>query len=195
MRRCLIDMATIISNENWFVIHTTAGKEHLLMAQVRKYVPADLYEACFTPLRTERRKYKDEYKDVQMSLFPGYVFLISSRMEEIYLIFRNKHQYLNALRDEKTFLQISKSEADFLIHLLEPNEKARGNDNGLQYGNVRISTGTITNGSLKIIDGPMKGLEPYVTKIDRHKMKAELEMELFQKTQKFTMGLVIKLKE
>lgn len=56
---------------------------------------------------------------------------------------------------------------------------------------VRMSEGIIENSRVIIQQGPMMGLEGYITKIDRHKRKAYLEMELFGRTQKVEVGLEI----
>ena len=54
-----------------------------------------------------------------------------------------------------------------------------------------ISTGIIEDGNLKVIDGPLKGFEKYIVRIDRHKRKAWLKIKLFGEERKFNAGLCV----
>ncbi|MBR1892448.1 MAG: hypothetical protein IJ815_02810 [Lachnospiraceae bacterium] len=49
----------------------------------------------------------------------------------------------------------------------------------------------IENGKLKVIDGPLKGFEKYIVKIDRYKRKAWLKIKLFGEERRFNLSLSV----
>ena len=56
---------------------------------------------------------------------------------------------------------------------------------------VPLSDGIIENSVTKIRSGPLKGKEGLIRKIDRHKRKAWLEVEMFWRKQEIEVGLEI----
>ena len=54
-----------------------------------------------------------------------------------------------------------------------------------------MSLGIIDGGVVKVLSGPLSGFEQYIVKVDRHKRKAYLEMELFGEAKKIVAGLEI----
>ena len=59
---------------------------------------------------------------------------------------------------------------------------------------VRMSEGIIEGSRTKILSGPLMGMEGQIRKIDRHKRKAWLEVEMFGRTQLVEIGLEITMK-
>ena len=58
-----------------------------------------------------------------------------------------------------------------------------------------MSEGVIENSKVRVISGPLVGKEGFIKRIDRHKRKAFLEMEMFGRVQKVQVGLEIVAKE
>ena len=56
---------------------------------------------------------------------------------------------------------------------------------------VPISEGIIENSQVKILSGPLEGMEACIRKIDRHKRKAWIEIEMFGRMQRVEVGLEI----
>ena len=56
---------------------------------------------------------------------------------------------------------------------------------------VEMSTGCIEGDQVVIVDGPLKGLETVVRKINRHKKTALVEMHMFGRRQDVAVGLEI----
>lgn len=54
-----------------------------------------------------------------------------------------------------------------------------------------MSKGIIEGERTIVLSGPLKGKEGYIKKIDRHKRKAWLEVELFGRIQNIQLGLEI----
>ena len=56
---------------------------------------------------------------------------------------------------------------------------------------VEMSQGVIEHSQVKVTSGPLQGKEGYIRKIDRHKRKAWLDIEMFGRTQNIQVGLEI----
>ena len=56
---------------------------------------------------------------------------------------------------------------------------------------VEMSEGIIENSETKILSGPLMGMEGTIRKIDRHKRKAWIEIEMFGRMQLVQVGLEI----
>ena len=56
---------------------------------------------------------------------------------------------------------------------------------------VAISTGIIENDQVRILTGPLQGMEGYIRKINRHKRKAWVSIEMFGRSVDMEVGLEI----
>ena len=54
-----------------------------------------------------------------------------------------------------------------------------------------MSTGIIEGEQVIVTGGPLMGMEGYIRKIDRHKRKAWVELEMFGRIQRVEIGLEI----
>lgn len=166
----------------WYVIWTITGKEEVLEEELKKVLPKKLYRKCWTPKKLERQKWNGKYEDMEKVLFPGYLLLDTDCPVDIheYLKKTRKFTIMHALlRNEDTFMPISRQEEQILRRLTGDGSC------------IDISVGNIRRGELHILQGALCGMEEYIVKIDRHKRKAYLEMELFGRIQKWSAGLEI----
>ena len=60
---------------------------------------------------------------------------------------------------------------------------------------VEMSSGIIENDRVRILSGPLMGMEGNIRRIDRHKRIAYLEIEMFGRTIEMKVGLEIIRKE
>ena len=60
---------------------------------------------------------------------------------------------------------------------------------------VEMSSGIIENDRVRILSGPLMGMEGNIRRIDRHKRIAYLEIEMFGRTVEIKVGLEIIRKE
>ena len=56
---------------------------------------------------------------------------------------------------------------------------------------VTMSTGIIENDQVRILTGPLQGMEGYIRKINRHKRKAWVSIEMFGRSVDMEVGLEI----
>ena len=123
----------------------------------------------FTPYREIVHKIKGERVIVKKLLFPSYVFIETALSP---IDFRQK--LLNEKKQFQGILKELKYEDD--VSALSEKEKAYLNGLMNDEKTVALSKGEIIGGKVLILEGPLKGYENSIKKVDRHKRKAVLQV-------------------
>ena len=161
----------------WYVIQVRTGSEENIRLQCEANIPQDVMERCFIPYYEERRRIRGEWMTLKKILFPGYVFLITEEIDEL---FYQLKKVIGLTGDE--IIPLTERERDFLLRF--------GGENQI----VEMSEGIIEQSRIRILSGPLMGMEGQIRKIDRHKRKAWLEMEMFGRVQRVEVGLEVAMK-
>ena len=112
-------------------------------------------------------------------LFPGYVFLVSDEKEKLFFELKRIIGLTKLLGTGETIVPLTDEEVNFLLRF------------GGKEQTVEMSEGIIENDRVVVTSGPLKGNEGLIRKIDRHKRKAWLEIEMFGRTVEMQVGLEI----
>ena len=165
----------------WYVIWTATGSERKLCAWIDSYVSSSLYDDCFVPVVEQNRKVKDEWRTVKKVLFPGYLFVQTDdkRIERFAERIKHSGQFATVLATDGKLAPLKEEEC-YLI------DSAYGSE-----GVLEASIGEIEGDKVKIMSGPLKGLEGSIKSINRHKRLATIELTLFGRTSRVVMGLEI----
>ena len=163
----------------FYVIWVQSLKEHEFKAKFEKEIDTALYSKLLLVTRIEKQKHKDRYIEKERLLFPGYLFVETDYPEKIHEILCSQPEYIKILGNDGMFLPLTVREEEFLNRITGHTDK------------VDMSLGIIEDGAVKILSGPLSGFEQYIVKVDRHKRKAYLEMELFGEVKKIIAGLEI----
>lgn len=166
----------------WYVIWTLARNEKLLEERIRSDIDKNLYSKCWMPVRIERQKHKGELKDIVKPLFPGYIFMDTDTPAEAEQAIDKLHGQtgiIGFLKNDGVYLTLMSWEREII-------ERLTGDD-----GIAGVSIGVISDKKLRVLSGPLKGMEQYVTRIDRHSRKAYLSMQLFGELRHFELSLQV----
>ena len=68
----------------YYVMQVAAGTEDKVEEQVKVIVREELYDSCFHPMRRVKKKFRGEWKEIREKLLPGYVFITSDCVQELY---------------------------------------------------------------------------------------------------------------
>lgn len=150
----------------WYVAQVRSGSEERIRHKCIRAADKRILEQCFIPRYKEMKKYQGAWHTQEKLLFPGYVFLISNYAEELNKSLCNIIGLVKLLGTGDEIVPLKESEAELLEHM------------GVRGTALDISTGIIKNGVVHVTEGPLAGLESYIRKIDRHKRKAWLELDL-----------------
>ena len=163
----------------WYVVQVRTGTEESIKIQCERKVSDRILERCFIPYYEERRRIQGSWTTIKRILFPGYVFAITEDIEELYQQLKHVFGLTKIIGLGGEPVPLSDDEVNFMERI--------GGEEQL----VGISEGIIEGGQVRIYQGPLQGMEGYVKKIDRHKRKAWLEIEMFGRMQLVQAGLEI----
>jgi len=112
-------------------------------------------------------------------MFPGYVFAVTDSYEELKEKLKEVPYFTKMIGTGKEIVPISREEELTLKRLSGDTET------------VPMSTGIIEGDRVIITEGNLKGLESSIRKIDRHKRKAWIEIDILGETRLVEAGLEI----
>lgn len=167
----------------WYVVQVRTGTEEAIKVQCEKVVNELVLGKCFIPYYKALKKYRGDWHIEQKILFPGYLFVISDDAGQLFLELKKVLGLTKLLGMGQDILPLSETETEFL--------RLCGKEEMI----VDISVGIIEDGGLRVIEGPLMGLEKYVKKIDRHKRRAYIEVELAGEVKRTQVGLEVVEKE
>lgn len=150
----------------WYVLYVKTGRERKVEKFLKKrlniesFVP--LIELAFKKMGVVRKEYKP--------LFPGYIFIESEMLcceflTTITPVIYDLQDIIKILRYSDEEFAIRESEKQILMSLCN-NSRYIESSSGIKVGN-----------EIHIINGPLKGFESVVRKINRHKRQAWIEIE------------------
>lgn len=153
--------------ENWYAVQVRTGKEQETVDLCRKIVEATILTESFIPRYERMKRYQGEWHKEQLSMFPGYIFLVTERVEELFYRLKEVPELTKILGDGREFISIKDEEKALLQQM--------GNEEHV----TEMSVGYIVGERVVILSGPMKGMEGKIKKIDRHKRMAVLAVGMF----------------
>lgn len=163
----------------WYVIQVRTGTEESIRTQCEKLIDGHVMERCFIPYCEEMKRYHGEWHKEEKILFPGYLFVVSQDVDTLFIKLRQIIGFTKLLGTGSAIVPLTLEEESFL--------KEIGNDSQI----VTMSKGLIVNNQVVILDGPLKGREGVICKIDRHKRRARLLLHMFGRKQIVELGLEI----
>ncbi len=166
----------------WYVMQVRTGSEENIQLQCQRNISSNIMRDCFIPYYEEKRNIQGEWKIQRKILFPGYVFLDSMELTQLYMDLKQVSGLTKLLKTGDEVIPLTEEEVGFLQSF------------GGEEQVVAMSEGIIENSNVVVTSGPLIGKEGYIKKIDRHKRKAFLEMEMFGRVQKIQVGLEIVVK-
>ena len=201
----------------FYVIYVGAGKERNAETCIRKMISRrkvrhgtaaaedDLCTSCFYPVRHMRRKIRGNWTDCYERMIPGYVFVESEHILELYgelcrvpffmkLLGKEPREDLTGMhaqaretgettgdenedRDDSVRFQALRSEEVRWLHEIMGNIS---DTDDRTEGNpvVELSqVGFDENDQVKILSGPMESMAGQIRKINLHRRTAEVEVE------------------
>lgn len=163
----------------WYVVQVRLGTEHNIRIQCNKKIPDTIMERCFIPYYEEKKKQNGTWNTLQKVLFPGYIFMITEDVEKLFFHLKTIEGMTKLIGTGQDIIPLKEEEITFL--------KRFGGEEQI----VSMSEGIIEGTQVIITSGPLMGMEGLIQKIDRHKRKAWLDLELFGRMQQVEVGLEI----
>lgn len=166
----------------YYVIQVATGTEDRVEEQIRVMVGNELYDSCFHPMRRVKKKFRGEWKEIREKLLPGYVFITSNYIQEVYQEFKHVPAYTKLLGKEgDRFIPLSGYEVNWLERLMESSDQKME----VQLSQVSVSE----NDEITILSGPLKNMEGCIKKIDLHRRIAKVEVDFMNRKTVIHLGI------
>lgn len=163
----------------WYVVQVRTGTEESIRTQCEKRMSGEVLERCFIPYYEESKRIRGRWTVLEKVLFPGYVFLITEKLEKVYNQLYGVIGLTKLIGTGREIVPLREEEIAFMQGI--------GGENQI----VEMSEGVIEQSSVRITSGPLMGMEGLIKKIDRHKRKAWLEVPMFGRIQTVQVGVEI----
>ena len=178
----------------WYVAQTLTGHEEAAREAVVQAVELErrihegaqdgaekpVLETCFVPRYSTVRKREGEWVPVTEPLFPGYLIVVTDRVEDLATCLRRHLRSTRIIgKRSRAFIPL---EADEIVWI----------DAFTHTGTdvIEISTGIVSKGDVvEVVEGPLVGHEGWIKDINHRKKVAYLEMEAFGRKIQAEVGL------
>lgn len=151
----------------WYVIWSVTGKEEKLLQTVKRKVPERLYNRVWVPYRIKISKFHGEERQDMIRLFPGYLLIDTEDPEKVHIGLRGEKDYIGILKSNDEFSPVSEEEKEIISYFTD------------NKGIAGVSLGIKENGRTKIIEGPLKGMDDKIIKVERNKKRAWISLKNF----------------
>lgn len=166
----------------YYVMQVTSGMEDKVEEQIKVVVEKELYHQCFHPIRHVKKKIRGEWKELREKLLPGYVFIVSDDIRELYQRLRYVSAFTKMLgKDSGQFIPLQKQEVEWLKKITGPE------DEGMETGLSQVSVSE--DDVVAILSGPLKNMEGYIKKIDLHRRIAKVEVDFMNRKTVIHLGI------
>jgi transcription termination/antitermination protein NusG len=126
--------------------------------------------SIYWPRRTLMIRRRGKTREVQAPIYPGYLFLEAESVEpDVYWVCKRTSGVFKFLKDNRHIEPLCGDDERILKHFLafgEVTEKSK----------VYFDT----DKKIKVLSGPMKGLEGRIIKVDKRKRRAKIKLSLYQ---------------
>lgn len=153
---------------SWYVLRCKSGQEDKMIRFCQNSISKDTLEDVFIFQSERLWKTEGVWKTVRRDMFPGYVFLQSSRPETLLKEIKAHRFVLDVIRDQDYLISVYEDEEAYLRKLCSDTHFLK-----ISYGyKDRLS------GISHVTDGPLAGFVENIVVIDWHKRFAKLKVYL-----------------
>ena len=173
----------------WYVIQVQTGGEVRMVRLIQRMcTEADrasfrdepLLGECFSPTYLTQTKRAGEWQFVERQLLPGYLIAVTAFPDELRDVLRTIPHFTRMLTTGETFVPLHEDDRAWIERFTTPDNRA-----------IPMSRGYLRGGTLVVADGPLMGYEGLITRVNRHKSVAMLELHIGGKRITTRVGLAI----
>ncbi len=151
----------------YFALQVRTGKEAQFITIARRRHPEGL---LLWPRRSLRIRKGGEWRDSLAPLFPGYLFLRANKLDDIpWRFLRGLPDFIRFLPSNDRIVPLDQRDQSTLTHFLA-------------FGEV-VDRSVVTfdeNRRIRVVSGPLQGLEGRILKVDRRKGRAKVRLDIYE---------------
>lgn len=174
---------------NWYVVQVQAGREHIACNTMRRIIgglqeldpdaPA-LMSECFSPSFERRRKRNGEWVFEKRPLLPGYVIVVTDEPYKLRDTLYAVPEFTRLVAMGKTYVPLSQDDKSWIERWTKQGDRV-----------IPMSLAYKRGDTIVVTDGPLVGHEAMITKVNRRKRVAHVEVRAGQMIIHTTVGLEV----
>lgn len=159
----------------FFVVQVSTGAEERFLLRARQELQVSrehsgLHMKLWWPRRSLRIRHRGTWRNSEAAIFPGYLFLESEEVTpELYRCLKGIPGFLRFLRDNHDIEPVGRRDYRILKHFISLGEVVHRST--VVFDECR---------RIRVIAGPLKGLEGRIVKVDRRRERARVRLELYE---------------
>ena len=156
----------------YYVVQVKTGKEQKAIEDIMHYKSEDADFDVFSPYRKVLKKFRGEFKEVVVRCFPGYVFVETSDVKKLFFDLYWVPGFAKILGREGltyNFVPLNQEESRMIDILYSKNSNRI-----TEISDIEVLEGD----KIKILDGPLYGIETTIKKVNLHKRTIVVEFIL-----------------
>ncbi len=160
----------IMSEKNWYVIHTYSGYEEAVAKNLKQRIESlGMEDKIFNVIVPKEKKIKikeGKRKTVEEKIYPGYILVEMIVTDDSWYVVRNTPNVTGFVGAGTTPIPVSSEEIADLKRRMEMSEPEF---------NIEVAVGEL----VKITDGPFNDSEGKVSEVDRERGKVKVLVSMF----------------
>jgi len=160
----------------FYAVQIWTGSEFRFLAAARRAAGEDA--ALIWPRRSLRIRRAGIWRDSLAPVFPGYLFVQAPAIgNDLYASLRGAPGFLRFLPSNDNILALGLKDQQLLSHFLA-------------FGEI-VDKSIVTfdeNRRIRVVSGPLKGLEGRIVRVDRRKGRARVKLELYENSFEIDFG-------
>jgi len=145
---------------NWYVVHCLTGKEEDVKGRVQ-----DAGVKAVVPRRILKERRGGMWRDVERTVFPGYVFVRSLMTIADYYAVRHVPGVIRILGNSRPEA-LAEEEITLILKLSMDGDP------------LGLSEVFVEGGKVAVVSGPLKGLEGRIIKLDARRFRARVNITM-----------------
>ena len=169
----------------YYVIQVKTSKEDKTIEELRRHLTSDSFNDIFSPKYMKRENHKGVWIDKERTVFPGYIFIDTDNIKEVFHQLYYVKDYTRLLgreENKENFLPLNEYETRMIDILY-----GKQNDHVLGISDVSIKEGM----NVKVLNGPLFGLEGLIKKVNLHKRLVTLSISIGGRPQNINVSIDI----
>ncbi|MFO8065061.1 MAG: antiterminator LoaP [Spirochaetota bacterium] len=155
----------------YYVIQVETRNEHKFTRLARQRVDEDIRRILWPRRRLTIRRRGRKHEELA-PIFPGYVFVETEELSpENYWALRRVPGFFRFLRSNHNVQPLSGADERLLVHFLSFGEI-------VDKSKVTFSE----DARIEVLEGPLKGLEGRVVKVDKRKGRAKVKLDMYEES-------------
>jgi transcriptional antiterminator NusG len=161
---------------HWYVIFVETGSEDNVLQFLHYFVPNI---QALIPKRVIPEKKGGEFKKVLKNLFPGYILIHTQLNDETYHKLIHIPHLIRILGYDTYYSPIDEAEIAIILKLVN------------HEGIIDNSKVFIENSVVEVIEGPLKGLEGLIVRVNKHTRRVKIKLYFMGEARVIEVGIEI----